>query len=571
MRCRRLLTALLLAGFWLVAGPAWADVMTDAQTHVSCADAGSCGTTHTGSGVDLAAFVCVRLYDATESERPAQSATYGGVAMTRIGSVADPGGDTGRAELWYAVGIPSGTQSVSVAWPGGTVINVTEIQIVTLRGVDQTTPIDVHNSGTGTTDPSTSVTTTVANTRVLDCGWSWIDGTLTPGAGQTVLELADYAQSDQFFLSYKDQAAAGAVTLNWSGLDAQWFQVVAAVRASANPLVVVQQTGTCFGNNLTPAICAFTTTPALGHTILVTIAMSDYSTIKGTCAGAKVIADPQFANAYNLAVEAPYQAHATASIWYRRLNNQPSGTFSVSVTCHVSGMNVFYTVRAYEVAGLADLMPHRFSGWAGGPSPDAVTVPTFGTTDQPSALALAVLSYDHVSGTTTETAGWTVGMDQEDCVANHCGNSVHRILAAIQSPTHTWTFPNGASAGASAALAIFYAADPGTGTPPQVLRGLTWVDNATNETGYRVEKRTDQSGGAWLTVVGNLPINTQSYVYTVPPGETGECFRVAAFNLNGSSYSPEACPPSAPIPPPPPMPIGLTIGGAHLIPDDELL
>lgn len=560
---------------WLIPAPAWATITTDAATHASCASTGTCQTTHTGSGVNLAAFACVRVYDSTESERPAQTATYGSTAMTRISSVADPGGtDNGRAELWYAAGVASGAQTVTVSWPGGTTVDVIEVEVVTLRGVHQATPIDAHNSGTGGTDPSTAVTTTVANTRVLDCGWNWTDVALTPGAGQTTIELSDYALGDQFFTSYKDQPTAGAATMSWSGADSNWFQVVAAVRESVNLLEVVQQTSTCFGANQTAATCSFAVTPSVGNMILVAVAMSDYSTVKGTCAETKVIADPQFANIYDLAVESPYQGDTTASIWYRRIFNQPSGTFTVSVTCAAAGSNVYYTVRAYEVAGLAELLSHRFSGWAGGLGLTAVTVPTFGTTDQPNSLALAVVSFDHLDGVTTETAGWTIGMDQEDCIANHCGNSVHKILSAIQSPTHAWTFPNGSAGGAAAALAIFYGSDPGTGTPAQVLRGLLWRDNSSNEAGFLVEKRTDQTGGAWVAVVGNLPVNTTSYVYQALPGETGECFRVAAVNAYGSSYSAAACAPTTPEPPPPPLPLPppvLQIGGLQPLLDDELL
>jgi len=68
---------------------------------------------------------------------------------------------------------------------------------------------------------------------------------------------------------------------------------------------------------------------------------------------------------------------------------------------------------------------------------------------------------------------------------------------------------------------------------PQVR--LTWKDNASNETGFVVERSVN--GGAY-SVLATLGSNTTSYINTgVLPGET-YTYRVAAFNIAGqSAYS----------------------------------
>ena len=65
---------------------------------------------------------------------------------------------------------------------------------------------------------------------------------------------------------------------------------------------------------------------------------------------------------------------------------------------------------------------------------------------------------------------------------------------------------------------------------------LTWIDNATNETGFKVERAT-VSTGPW-TQVGTVGTNATSYsAYSLNPVTT-YYFRVRATNVYGdSSYS----------------------------------
>ncbi len=85
-------------------------------------------------------------------------------------------------------------------------------------------------------------------------------------------------------------------------------------------------------------------------------------------------------------------------------------------------------------------------------------------------------------------------------------------------------------------------ATPGVGTVV-----LAWRDNADNETGYRVERRTGATG-AWSTVV-SLGVNSMSYSDTgVTAGTTFE-YRVVAFNGFGDAAQFSNVAAAAPIAP----------------------
>jgi hypothetical protein len=69
---------------------------------------------------------------------------------------------------------------------------------------------------------------------------------------------------------------------------------------------------------------------------------------------------------------------------------------------------------------------------------------------------------------------------------------------------------------------------------------LTWTDKATNETGYRVERKTGSTGT--YSQIAVLGANSISYVDPSLAGSTTYCYRVRAYNAAGvSAYSNEAC------------------------------
>jgi hypothetical protein len=66
---------------------------------------------------------------------------------------------------------------------------------------------------------------------------------------------------------------------------------------------------------------------------------------------------------------------------------------------------------------------------------------------------------------------------------------------------------------------------------------LAWTDNASNETGYRVER---QSGGSFVAVA-TLGANTTGFTDTGLPSGSTFCYRVVAVNAGGETPSASAC------------------------------
>ncbi len=70
--------------------------------------------------------------------------------------------------------------------------------------------------------------------------------------------------------------------------------------------------------------------------------------------------------------------------------------------------------------------------------------------------------------------------------------------------------------------------------------GLSWTDNATDETGYLVERRDGAS--ATFAQIASLPANATAYLDPALPAGSAYCYRVRAFNAIGpSAYTNEAC------------------------------
>jgi hypothetical protein len=65
---------------------------------------------------------------------------------------------------------------------------------------------------------------------------------------------------------------------------------------------------------------------------------------------------------------------------------------------------------------------------------------------------------------------------------------------------------------------------------------LTWTDNSTNETGFRVYRRVGVIG-SFTNISGNLPINTTTYEDQGAPSGGSISYYVVSFNANGESPS----------------------------------
>jgi hypothetical protein len=101
-------------------------------------------------------------------------------------------------------------------------------------------------------------------------------------------------------------------------------------------------------------------------------------------------------------------------------------------------------------------------------------------------------------------------------------------------------------------LAFLFAL-PGASAGSPALAGarltLHWIDNSTNEAGFRIERKTASSGNyAEIAVVA---ANTVSYVDEGLSSATSYCYRLRAYNSKGNSgYTNEQCAKTASTPPP---------------------
>ena len=87
---------------------------------------------------------------------------------------------------------------------------------------------------------------------------------------------------------------------------------------------------------------------------------------------------------------------------------------------------------------------------------------------------------------------------------------------------------------------------------------LTWTDNSTDETGFRIERKTG-AAGAWHEI-GLAPANATAFADTTVAASTEYYYRVAAYNTGGNSAWSNEAGATTPAPPPPPAaPTGLGV------------
>jgi hypothetical protein len=76
---------------------------------------------------------------------------------------------------------------------------------------------------------------------------------------------------------------------------------------------------------------------------------------------------------------------------------------------------------------------------------------------------------------------------------------------------------------------------------------ITWVDNSTDETGFRVERRVVPSGS--YSQIGTTAAGVTTYVDSTANDGWAYRYRVRAYNASGNSrYSNEGCAPPPCVP-----------------------
>lgn len=116
----------------------------------------------TGSGSDRFMLVGVSLWN--EDLETVSSVTYGGVALTRIGTAQNS--DDGRVEIWKLVNPSSGTANVSISF-SSRVQKGAGAGVMTFSGVDQSDPHDSFQSDTGNSGQASITISSVTDDLVF--------------------------------------------------------------------------------------------------------------------------------------------------------------------------------------------------------------------------------------------------------------------------------------------------------------------------------------------------------------------------------------------------------------------
>lgn len=235
---------LLLAGLML-SGTVSAQVAFDAASSATRTSAGTTLTaSHTFGGSNRAALVNVTLFNSTHLT--ATSLTVGGSSTGVTLLHEDANGvntDDRKHHVVYRVVAPaSGAQSVVFTASGS--FSDGAIEVVSLTGVDQTTPTGTVATAEGSSAaPSVSVTS-ASGELVVDavCGF-FPAGTVTTDASQTQRVENESWGGNDAIAAMSTEAGAASVTMSHTlGSSAEWsiagvsFKPVSAASTVLNPI-----------------------------------------------------------------------------------------------------------------------------------------------------------------------------------------------------------------------------------------------------------------------------------------------------------------------------------------------
>ena len=579
---RTILRIAFLAVGVLAWQPVHAAIMFDAKT-----DGGLIGTIPGGgptlnishpiaAGSNRVAFVCTYMLSDTVAHT-VDTVTIAGVSATlvRKDTQFTPTSDKLETTLWKLVAPTTGTPTVAITWSANPYFYGTAT-VLTFQGADQTTPVETNNGANDNSGIlSTSMTTITDHAWTIDCGQGLHAAGLTVGSGQTSRSnrIVGITVDGLGASTIDGKTPVGTATTTWAQTSAYWVQSAAVIRPApttgSDVLAVVQSCTMATANNSPTASCMLPSLPAVGNTVLLLMSFGQFGSGLSTCLNGGQVVD-SLGSYFDLAVESPLSGRVRSYIWLRSIFSPPGGSYGVTVTCPSAS---WITMQAIEVSGLVQsYSAYDNAGWAGAIGAVSSTVTAFGTTAQPNELAVAVVTTDRATSLTiTKDAAWTQHYEQENCdtsgAGSICGSAVSQILSEASIPVHTWVFSAGADS--AAALATFRTVQSGIGS---IVRSLTWRDTATNETAYRVQKRTDHTTPNWVDVATGLPPDTTSYAAQISTLETGDCWRVIAENQYGSGVSEEVCAVASGLPLWVPLsPPVLQIGGQQTVADEELL
>ena len=215
----------------------------------STGDISSRTFSHTVAGENRLLIVGISL-ESGPSDKRVTSVSYAGQSLTRLGEIQSPGGDP-RADVWYLVNPPTGTNDVTVTLQSS---NKVAIGAISLTGVDQANPVSGVVTGGGSSGTPNLSVSSKSGDLVMDVVAS-LASSISTGSGQTQRWNLDMGGSGKRG-GASTKSGASSTSMTWSGSE-KWagvgFNIVAAL-IPAQVSFEQQPTGTAAGETIDPAV-----------------------------------------------------------------------------------------------------------------------------------------------------------------------------------------------------------------------------------------------------------------------------------------------------------------------------
>ncbi|PJE64279.1 MAG: hypothetical protein COU90_03620 [Candidatus Ryanbacteria bacterium CG10_big_fil_rev_8_21_14_0_10_43_42] len=175
----------------------------------------------------------VSVHDLTDEDRVISGITYNGDALTPAVQNDVPASNK-NVEIWYLIAPDTGTHPVRVTL-GGTV-REGGASAVSFTGAAQTDPVDATGTGSANSQPKMDITTTEADTILVDA-FNSNEGVpltnYTPGTSQNQIFLIDTGARSAGG-SYKSATTTGQMSMYWNNAGSDvWVGAVAAFKPAS--------------------------------------------------------------------------------------------------------------------------------------------------------------------------------------------------------------------------------------------------------------------------------------------------------------------------------------------------
>lgn len=179
--------------------------------------------THVCTGTSLILIVWVAIWQDTGGTGTVSAITYNGVALTR--AIASTRSTSMAGEMWYLIAPATGSHTLAVTVTGAT--DGIRVASGSFTGVDQTAPLGVTNTSTGTSgNPAITLTTATANS-VAVAGLCRFGNTAITASTFSNMQRAN-ANNVTMVWDYKLTTTAGAQTATETGAVIQDWMMGAA-------------------------------------------------------------------------------------------------------------------------------------------------------------------------------------------------------------------------------------------------------------------------------------------------------------------------------------------------------